>query len=79
MLIMSSNAQSYRLALRVFADFGVTIAVPSVLAALFGKWLDQRLGTSPWLLIVCLTLALMATAVVVVKKAKRYAKEYERL
>lgn len=35
-----------------FAGAGLQFAVTLVLCALAGIWLDKRLGTSPWLLIV---------------------------
>jgi F0F1-type ATP synthase assembly protein I len=76
---MASDAQYQRLALRIFADFSGTIAVPAVLAALLGKWLDNRFETEPWLLIVTLAVALAATAVVVVRKARFYGREYDKL
>ena len=34
-----------------FAGIGVQFAVSIVLFALAGVWLDKRLGTSPWLLL----------------------------
>lgn len=76
---MASDAKYYRLAARIFADFSGTIAVPAVLAALLGQWLDIRYGTEPRFLIGFLVLALTLTAVVVVRKAKKYKSEYERL
>lgn len=74
-----SDAKYYRLAWRIFADFSGTIAVPAVLAALLGKWLDGRYGTEPRYLILLLILALTLTAYAVVKKAKVYRKAYESL
>ncbi|TAK03701.1 AtpZ/AtpI family protein [Patescibacteria group bacterium] len=75
-----TNDQAYiRLAMRIFADFGVSTAVPAVLAALGGKWLDARYGTAPKLLIACLAAALALTALTIVRKARRYSAEYQRL
>lgn len=74
-----SDAKYYRLAWRIFADFSGTIAVPAVLSALLGKWLDGRYGTEPRYLILLLILALVLTAYAVVKKAKVYRKAYESL
>ena len=67
------------LAWRIFADFSASIAVPAVLGALLGKWLDTRYGTKPYLLIACLAAALLLTAINIVHKAKYYNKEYSRL
>ena len=76
---MTTDAQYYRLAFRIFADFSGTIAIPAVLAALLGKWLDGRYGTEPWFMIGLLILAFAITAVSIQKKAKHYGKEYEKL
>ncbi len=76
---MSKDAANYRLAMKIFADFSGTIAVPAVLAALAGKWLDTQYSTAPRYLILLLALALVSTAIVIVKKAKKYRDEYERI
>lgn len=76
---MGNDSAYLRLALRIFADFGVSMAVPAVLAALGGKWLDGRFGTRPKLLILCLVLAFALTAYMVVSKARRYASQYQSL
>lgn len=76
---MSKEAKYYRLGARIFVDFSGTIAVPAVLAALLGKWLDGRWGTKPMSLIILLVLALALTAYAVVKKARVYKKAYESL
>ena len=76
---MNTDAAYYRLAMKIFADFSGTIALPAVLAALLGKWLDVRYGTEPWLLISLLVFALLSTAVSIKRKAKRYADQYQTL
>lgn len=76
---MTTDAAYYRLAMRIFADFGATIAVPAVLAALLGKWLDGQFDTYPRYLIICLTATFILTAVIIVKKTRFYGKAYKRL
>lgn len=76
---MSSDARYYRLAMKIFADFSGSIAIPAVLAALGGKWLDEKYSTEPRYLIILLTLALCLTGVILVRKAKHYRTEYEKL
>lgn len=76
---MSKDAAYQRLAFKIFADFTGSIAVPAVLAAMFGKWLDERYNTAPRCLLILLTLALLSTAFLIVKKAKQYQAEYESL
>lgn len=76
---MATDAQYYRLAARMFADFSGAIAIPAVLAALAGKWLDTRYATEPRYLILLLLAAFACTIVVVTRKAKRYKQAYETL
>jgi len=76
---MNTDAAYYRLALKIFADFSGSIAIPAVLAALFGKWLDEKQGTDPVFLILFLLLAFLFTAWSLVKKAKKYQKSYDAL
>lgn len=76
---MKNDQAYYRLALKIFADFSGSIAVPAVLAALLGKWLDAKEHTAPRFLILFLAIALLSTAWIVVRKAKKYGREYEAL
>ncbi|HBR80724.1 MAG: hypothetical protein UW63_C0039G0001 [Candidatus Uhrbacteria bacterium GW2011_GWF2_44_350] len=72
-----SDAVYYRFAMHILGDFGVTIAVPAVVATFVGIWLDKKLETTPWFLILGLTAALIATYLVIKKKASIYAKQFE--
>ena len=36
-----------------FAGIGLQFALSILIFALLGVWLDRRLGTSPWLLLIC--------------------------
>ncbi len=69
----------YAFAFRIFGDFGVTIAVPAVLAALLGKWLDGQQLTAPRYLIFSLVIAFLLTIFLIKRKAKRYGDEYQKL
>jgi len=75
----TSDAAYYRFAMRVMGDFGVTIAVPAVVAAFVGIWLDKKLETTPWFLILGLIAAFAATFLVIKKKAQLYSKQFEDL
>ena len=74
----TSNAYYYVLATRIAVDLGVTTAVPAVLAALAGKWLDERWGTYPLMFVLLLIVAFCLTAFLVYRKANYYAKLYDR-
>ncbi len=74
---MSNDSPYYRLAFKIFADLTGAIAIPVVLAALLGKWLDIRYNTSPRYILLMLLLAFLCTAFLIVKKARRYKDQYE--
>ncbi len=74
-----SDEAYYRFALSVLGDFGVTLALPAVVAAFGGIALDRFFHTAPWLLILCLVLAFVGTFLVIRKKAYRYAKEFDEI
>jgi F0F1-type ATP synthase assembly protein I len=69
----------YAFAFRLTADFGVSIAVPAVAAALLGSWLDSQAGTGPRYLFILLLVALLSTGVTLTKKARRYGEEFQKL
>lgn len=58
-------------ALDLVWDILLAIAVPSVLFALGGRWLDQRWHTTPLFLILGLLAALGITTLLVIRKAKK--------
>jgi F0F1-type ATP synthase assembly protein I len=68
-----------RFALRAMADMTGTILVPAFVAALVGKFLDARYGTGRLLFAIFLALTFVATAFILVKKVRQYAKEYQKL
>ena len=76
---MSSDIKYYRLASRIFADFSGSIAIPAVSAALLGKWIDAQQGTEPRYLLLLLIISFGFTGVLLVRKAKKYKKQYESL
>jgi len=49
-------------------ELGYSIVIPLVLFALGGRWLDKKLGTSPWLLLIGLAIAIALTSIVVYHK-----------
>lgn len=55
-------------ALSLAWELGYTIAVPIVVLALLGRFLDKRMGTSPWLLLAGILLSIAASSYVIYKK-----------
>lgn len=69
-------------ALSLLGQLGYVIAVPLVVFAVSGRLLDKKFGTSPWLLLLGMLLALIISSVWVYKKTtvimKNTAQENER-
>jgi F0F1-type ATP synthase assembly protein I len=51
-------------------ELGYTIAVPLVLFALVGRFLDKKLGTSPFLLLAGILISIILTSWLVYRKTK---------
>src|SRR5690606_15238521 len=76
----ANNDRRYvMLAFRIIGEFGATIALPVVVLALLGKYLDARYGTTPWLRVAGFVLAAFITATIIKKRATYFGKEYEAL
>ncbi len=54
-------------------ELGYTIAVPLVLFALGGRFLDKHLGTSPLFLLVGIFLSLMGSSYLIYKIIRKYS------
>ncbi|OGL68588.1 hypothetical protein A3B21_00810 [Candidatus Uhrbacteria bacterium RIFCSPLOWO2_01_FULL_47_24] len=58
-------------ALSLAWELGYTIAVPIVVFALGGRWLDRRFDTSPWLLLTGIFISIpISTAIIYIKMMK---------
>ncbi|MDI6777896.1 MAG: AtpZ/AtpI family protein [Patescibacteria group bacterium] len=55
-------------ALKLAWDLGFTIAIPLVVFALAGRFLDKKLGTSPWLLLAGILISIAVSSWLVYKK-----------
>jgi len=55
-------------------EMGYTIAIPLVIFALLGRFLDKKLTTSPLFLLVGMLLAVILTSILVYKKINRIIK-----
>lgn len=64
------------LGLRIVGEFGSIIAVPVVLLAMLGKYLDGKFDTAPWLLISGFVAAFSLSAVSINARAKKFRDEY---
>ena len=59
----------------IASEMGFIIALPLVVLALAGKWLDHKTGnTTPWFTLLGIVLAIASTTVWLVKRLKEYIK-----
>jgi F0F1-type ATP synthase assembly protein I len=73
------DREYYFLALKIIGDFGANIAVPVVVLALLGEYLDEKYNKAPlFILLGFLTAALISTKIIYTK-AKKYGKMYQDL
>jgi len=54
------------------------VAIPLILAALFGRWLDSYLNTAPWGFLGITLFAFIITNIIVVIKSLKIMAEIER-
>ena len=66
------------LALSFAWKLGYSIAVPLVALLLIGRFLDQRLGTSPWLLMTGLVVSFIVTNVLMFREAISVMKQADK-
>ena len=67
------------LGFKIVGDVGATIAIPVIVLVLIAQWVEGKYGGGPWLTIFAFIVAALITAKIVVKKAKKYGKEYQEL
>lgn len=63
-----NNNQKPFSALSLAWSFGWNIALPLAVLALLGRWLDKKWGTTPWLLISGMILAIAVSSYLMYKK-----------
>jgi F0F1-type ATP synthase assembly protein I len=75
-----STSREYSLfVFKIIGDFGAAIAVPIVLLALAGQYLDEKYHRGPIFTILGFILAAFISGKIIYKKAKIYGEEYKRL
>lgn len=75
----TTDREYYLFALKIIGDFGASLAVPVVILALVGQYLDEKYHRSPLFTILGFILAAAASAKIIYKKAKRYGAEYQKM
>ena len=59
----------------IFSEITGLIALPVVAGALMGKWLDEKYGTVPWLIITGTVLGIAVAAISISSLVKKYTKK----
>jgi F0F1-type ATP synthase assembly protein I len=75
---MESKEKSVWQGLALAGELGYTIAIPLIVFALLGRFLDKKIGTSPWFLLAGILLALATSAIGVGKKIMEIIKEQKK-
>ena len=68
----------YADALLLFSRLTIWIAVPVVVAVHLGKYLDERFGTKPWIVTVCLIISFNLSIIVLLRETKRVFKDLDK-
>ena len=80
LLPKDSQERKYMLlGFKIIGDFGATIAVPVVVFVMIAQWLEGKYGHGPWLTIMAFVLAAALTAKMLIKKAKEYGRQYQKI
>ena len=58
-------------AIKLFVQMSSWIIGPILMAVFFGKWLDQRFDTSPWLFLITVFCAFVITNIGIVKQSRK--------
>lgn len=73
-----ANRSPFLQALGMVWEFGYLIAVPLVLFALGGRWLDVKLKTTPWVFLIGLGISIAASTFLLIRKFSVMLKDIER-
>lgn len=76
---VKNERRYYALALKIALDFGGTIAVPAVIFALVGNYLDEKYGHRFLFTLLGLALAALLSGRIIYQKARAYGKKYEEI
>lgn len=66
----SSERQALWDALGLAWEMGYTIAVPLILFALGGRFLDRWIGTAPWLMLIGIGVAIAISSIAITRKIR---------
>ncbi len=71
-----SDHKYYILGLKMMLDIGAVLAIPAIIAAILGTYIDNLINKGPVFITILLACAFVSSLIVVYKKAVKYRKEY---
>jgi len=72
------KTESWSLALKVTARITGWIAFPVIIGMFLGKWLDQKYGTEPWLLLATIGVSFVVSMVGLIKETLKEFKNIDK-
>jgi F0F1-type ATP synthase assembly protein I len=76
--LSSGQAAWWQPAIIMFLKLSVWIAAPVIIALYFGKWLDKKFNTAPWLFLFCMGAAFLISMVGLIKNTLAEYKKIEQ-
>jgi F0F1-type ATP synthase assembly protein I len=73
-----STRRPYWQALNLALQLGYMIVIPLVIFGLGGRWLDRKLGASPWFLLGGMAVAVGLTTIFLIRKFTRLIRDIEQ-
>lgn len=67
------------LGLRIAGDFGISLAAPVIFSVIIAQWISKKYGFGIWITILAFVFAGILSAKIILKKAKKYGKEYQEI
>ena len=72
---MAGNDYKWARKAGLASSIGIVLVVSIVIGWAFGSWLDTKLGTSPWLMLVFTLLGIAAGFIEMIRIAQQLSKE----
>lgn len=76
--LQPKNKKPWAGSLGLAFQLGYTIAIPLVVLTLAGRFLDKKLGTSPWLLLAGVVVSLIVTSFAIYVKISKIMSELSK-
>lgn len=72
---MPENQRNWMRAAGLASTAGIVLVVATAIGFLFGQWLDQKLGTDPWLMLLFTLMGIVAGFIEMIRILLRISEE----